>query len=68
MAQIYTVKCPKCGKTFEVTKGILISECDKPVPEERKENTPATCPFCKAKTDLQDESNCQHILSVMFID
>lgn len=29
MAQIYTIKCPKCGRTFEVTKGPLVSEMDK---------------------------------------
>ena len=28
MASIYTVRCPKCGKEYEVMKGILMSEED----------------------------------------
>ena len=47
MAQIYTVKCPKCGKVFEVHKGILPCASDQPVPDELKMETPAVCPVCK---------------------
>lgn len=68
MAQIYTVKCPKCDKEFEAMKGILMSECDKPIPEDRKEETPAVCPFCGKKIDLQDEAAGKYIVSVMMAD
>ena len=68
MAQIYTIKCPKCGRTFEVTKGPLVSEMDKPLPEERREDTPAICPVCKLAIDLQDPANEKYIVSVLMVD
>ena len=68
MAQIYTIKCPKCGRTFEVTKGPLVSEMDKPLPEERREDTPAVCPVCKLAIDLQDQANDKYIVSVLMVD
>ena len=68
MAQIYTIKCPKCGRTFEVTKGPLVSEMDKPLPEDRREDTPAVCPVCKLSIDLQDQANEKYIVSVLMVD
>ena len=68
MAQIYTIKCPKCGRTFEVTKGPLVSEMDKPLPEDRREDTPAVCPVCKLAIDLQDPANEKYIVSVLMVD
>lgn len=68
MAQIYTIKCPKCGRTFEAVKGPLMSEMDKSLPEDRKEDTPAVCPICKLEIDLQDPANEKYIESVIFAD
>ena len=68
MAQIYTIKCPKCGKEFEVMKGILMSEVGKDVPADRDESVPAVCPTCKLKIDLQDPKNEQYIVSVLMAD
>lgn len=68
MAQIYTIKCPKCGKEFEVMKGILMSEVGKDVPADRDENIPAVCPTCKLKIDLQDLENEKYIVSVLMAD
>ena len=68
MAQIYTIKCPKCGKEFEVMKGILMSEVGKEVPADRDESVPAVCPTCTLKIDLQDPENQQHIKCIMMAD
>ncbi len=68
MAQIYTIKCPKCGKVFEAQKGILVSQCGEPIPNELKEDTPVVCPLCKLEIDLQDPANEKHILSVIMVD
>ena len=68
MAQIYTIKCPKCGKEFEVMKGILMSEVGKDVPADRDESVPAVCPTCKLKIDLQDPESQQYIKCVMMAD
>lgn len=68
MAQIYTIKCPKCGKEFEVMKGILMSEVGKEVPADRDESVPAVCPTCKLKIDLQDPESQQYIKCIMMAD
>ena len=68
MAQIYTIKCPKCVKEFEVMKGILMSEVGKEVPADRDESVPAVCPTCKLKIDLQDPENQQYIKCIMMAD
>lgn len=68
MAQIYTIKCPKCGRTFEAIKGVLVSEMDRPIPENRKEDAPAVCPVCKLEIDLQDPANEKYIVSVIMAD
>lgn len=68
MAQIYTIRCPQCGKEYEVMKGILMSECDKPIPEERKEETPVTCPHCGQILSLADEKAKAYIQTVMMAD
>lgn len=68
MAQIYTVKCPKCGKEFEVMKGILMSEVGKEVPADRDESVPAVCPTCKLKIDLQDPANDKYIVGIIMAD
>lgn len=68
MAQIYTIKCPNCGKEFEVMKGILMSEVGKEVPADRDESVPAVCPTCKLKIDLQDPESQPYIKCIMMAD
>ena len=54
MAKVYTINCPKCGCQFEVMKGILVNESDlDPIPEERREETPFTCPICGLEMSTQ---------------
>jgi len=68
MAHIYTIRCPKCGKEYEAMKGILMSECDNPVPDERREETPVACPHCGQKLSLKDEKSKAYIQTVMMVD
>lgn len=38
MAQLYTIKCPKCGTVFSVPKGVLMSwDFSKPIPIELRD-------------------------------
>jgi len=69
MAHIYTVRCPKCGKEYEVMKGILMSECDlDPMPKEREFETPVKCPKCGFEFSLQDEKYQDSIVLTMLED
>ena len=68
MAQIYTIRCPKCGREFEAMKGILMSECDKPIPEERKEDTPVVCPICGLKMTIEEAEEKVCIQTEMMVD
>ncbi len=69
MAQIYNIICPKCGKKFEVMKGILMSECEKgDIPAERKEETPFKCPHCRHQMSVQDPNFNDHVESVIKAD
>lgn len=69
MAKVYTVNCPKCGLQFEVMKGILVSESNlDPIPEERLEETPFTCPVCGLVMSTQDPDFNDHVEMVMMVD
>ena len=69
MAHIYTIRCPKCGKKYEVMKGILMSECDlDPMPKDREFETPVKCPKCGFEFSLQDEKNKENIIEFMLLD
>ena len=69
MAKVYTINCPKCGCQFEVMKGILVSESDlDPIPEERQEETPFTCPICGLEISTQDPDFNDHVEIVMMVD
>lgn len=69
MAHIYTIRCPKCGKEYEVMKGILMSECGiNPIPKERLEETPVTCPKCGFSFSLKDEMYKDNIGLTMLVD
>ena len=69
MATLYTIICPKCGCEFEVMKGILMSEAHlDPIPEERLEETPFTCPVCGLEMSTRDENFHDHVAEVAMID
>ena len=68
MAQIYTFRCPKCGREFEAMKGILMSECNKPIPEDRKEETPVVCPICGLEMTIDEAQEKGYIQSVIMAD
>ena len=68
MATIYEIKCPKCGEQFQVMKGILMSECNKPIPHDRKEDTPFNCPKCGKKFCVYDDDFQSYVESVIMAD
>ena len=69
MAQIYTIRCPKCGKEYEVMKGILMSEEHlNPLPKDRKEETPVKCPKCGFELSILDERYKDCIMLTMLAD
>ena len=62
MALFYTIKCPECGETFNIQKGVLMSwDFLKPIPIELKEETPFSCPICKHKMCVLDEDFNEHV-------
>lgn len=69
MAHIYTIRCPKCGKEYEVMKGILMSECGlDPMPKEREFETPVKCPKCGFEFSIQDEKYQENVMLTMLAD
>jgi len=68
MATFHNFKCPDCGTEFGFGKGILPSMCDKPVPEQLKEDHPEYCPKCGRKFVLTNPDDRKFETSVMFID
>ena len=69
MAQLYTIKCPNCGKEFKVGKGVFMSwDFTKPIPKELREETPFNCPHCNHKMSVRDKHFDDYILDVIFID
>lgn len=69
MAQIYKIKCPKCGTIFTIEKGVLMSwDFTKPIPEEMKEETPFNCPNCQHRMCVLDDDFNEHVESVLFAD
>lgn len=69
MAQIFTIKCPKCGNVFRVDKGVLMSwDFSNPIPLSLQEETPFNCPSCNHTMSLQDEHFNDHVLQVIDAD
>lgn len=69
MAKVYTINCPICGHQFEVMKGILVSESNlDPIPEDRLEETPFTCPVCGLEMSTQDPDFNDHVEMVIMVD
>lgn len=69
MAQIYTIRCPKCGTVFSVPKGVLMSwDFSKPIPIDLREETPFNCPNCQHTMCVKDEDFNDHVENVIFAD
>ena len=69
MAQLYTIKCPKCGRVFNVQKGVFMSwDFSKPIPEELLDETPFNCPKCNHEMCILDENFRDNMVNVLFGD
>ena len=69
MAQLYTIKCPKCGTVFSVPKGVFMSwDFSKPIPVELLEETPFNCPKCNHEMCVLDENFRDNVVNVIFGD
>ena len=69
MAQLYTIKCPKCGTVFGIGKGVLMSwDFSKPIPEDLRDETPFDCPTCKHTMCVKDEDFHDHVIEVIHAD
>lgn len=69
MAQLYTVKCPKCGTEFIVPKGVLMSwDFSKPTPIESRDETPFNCPKCNHTMCVNDGDFHEHVVNVVYVD
>ena len=69
MAQLYTIKCPKCGKVFDVTKGVLMSwDFSKPIPFELRDETPFNCPECNHTMCVLEDDFHDNVLQVFNAD
>ena len=69
MAQLYTVKCPKCGTVFTVPKGVFMSwDFSKPIPVDVREETPFNCPNCQHTMCVRDKDFNDHVENVIFAD
>lgn len=69
MAQLYTIKCPKCGTVFGIGKGVFMSwDFSKPIPEDLREETPFDCPNCKHTMCVKDEDFHDHIIDIVYAD
>ena len=69
MAQLYTIKCPKCGKIFSVAKGVLMSwDFSKPIPDSAKDETPFNCPDCNYSMCVLDNGFHDNVVDVVHAD
>ena len=61
--------CPKCGCKFDVMKGILMSEAHlDSIPDDRKMETPFSCPDCGHTMSTEDKDFKQHIETIIMAD
>ena len=69
MAELFKIKCPKCGHRFEITKGVLMSwDFSKPIPKELQEETPFNCPKCNHQMTVLDDDFYDHVMEAACID
>ena len=69
MAQLYTIKCPKCGEQFMVSKGVLMSwDFSQPIPKEYWDETPFNCPDCNHQMCVNDKIFQDCVVGIMHLD
>ena len=69
MAQLYTIKCPKCEEQFSIAKGVLMSwDFTRPIPEDLRDETPFNCPKCNHTMSVLDDDFRNNTLEVLFAD
>ena len=69
MAQLYTIKCPKCGCVFGIGKGVLMSwDFSKPIPENARDETPFNCPECNHTMCVLDDNFHDIVVETVFVD
>ena len=69
MAQIYKIKCPKCGQVFSVAKGVLMSwDFSQPIPDAAKDETPFNCPNCNHTMCVKDKDFKKHVVDIICAD
>lgn len=69
MAKLYIIRCPECGKVFNVNKGVLMSwDFSQPIPAELLDETPFNCPECSHTMCVEDDDFNDHVTEVLFAD
>lgn len=69
MAQLYTIKCPKCGREFNVLKGVTMSwDFSRPIPKNLQEDTPFNCPDCNHQMCVNDKIFQDCVVVIMHLD
>lgn len=69
MAQLYRIKCPKCGKIFAVGKGVFMSfDFSQPIPVGLRDETLFTCPFCNHEMCVLDKDFSDHVIDIQYLD
>jgi DNA-directed RNA polymerase subunit RPC12/RpoP len=69
MAQLYTIKCPKCGRVFNVLKGVTMSwDFSRPIPKNLQEDTPFNCPDCNHQMCVNDKIFQDCVVVIMHLD
>ena len=69
MAQLYTIKCPKCGRGFNVLKGVTMSwDFSRPIPKNLQEDTPFNCPDCNHQKCVNDKIFQDCVVVIMHLD
>ena len=69
MAQLYTIKCPKCGRVFNVPKGVFMSwDFSKPNPKHLREETPFNCPDCNNQMCVKDKHFQDCVVKIIHAD
>ena len=70
MAHVYEVICPNCGNTFQITKGVTVSELKsgEQLPKSRDAGEPDCCPNCHYRLSVNDAEFNSHVTMTMLVD
>ena len=69
MAQLYTIKCPKCGEEFSIPKGVFMSwDFSQPILEDLRDDSPFNYPNCGHTMCVLDKDFRDHVVDILFAD